>query len=147
MNVTQINKAALEVLGPVFRVFLEETQLVGNADFVVMDNAFQRKDDVYARGIAALSLGEAGWDEAAHCFEALTKGAPDFAEGYFQAAALAKLRGQIATARTYSEEAIRLHPAHDAYVRLAAALRTSNGENQHRLVEPISASSRITSAS
>jgi hypothetical protein len=123
MNMTQINKAASEVLGPVFRMFLEEAQLVGNADFVVMDNAFQRKAEVYARGIAALSLGEAGWDEAEHCFEALTIGAPDFAEGYFQAGALAKLRGRIATARAHAEEATRLYPANDAYVELAAALR------------------------
>jgi len=127
MNGPELNEAALETLGPVFRMFIEESRSIGDPNVVVMNNSFHSKADVYQRGIAALSLGEAGWDEAERCFEALTTGAPDFAEGYFQAGALAKSRGHLAAARAHAEEAIRMAPDNEAYRALAAALRAPEG--------------------
>jgi hypothetical protein len=119
----ELNEAALRVLGPVFAMFMAENRSIGDPDLVVMDNTFHSKADVYQRGIAALSFGEAGWNEAERYFAALTAGAPDFAEGYFQAGSLAKSRGHLAAARLYAEEAIRMAPENKAYSALAAALR------------------------
>jgi hypothetical protein len=126
MNRTQQNEAAAEILGPIFQMYVNESRLIGDPDVVVLDNVFEAKTHVFERGMAALSCGEAGWDETERCFTALVKGAPDFAEGFFQAARLARARGQFGTARSHAAEAVRLHPGRQVYLEFAGDLFASS---------------------
>jgi len=117
-NAAEKQDAAISVLGPLYAAYLDQTKLMGSAKHVVVGESFESKQAVYERGLSALSHGEPGWNEAETCFDALVTGAPDFAEGFFQAAALARRRGQKATARALAQRANELDPNQPNYRRL-----------------------------
>lgn len=72
-------------------------------------------ETVYERGIAALKKGNRGLAEAEQCFDDLVQRIPDHAEGCFQAARIAKRRGNHERALSLMANAVRLSPDHALY--------------------------------
>jgi tetratricopeptide (TPR) repeat protein len=124
IGASELNAEAAEVLGPLYEEFLALQNQIGNPDCVVIGNSFCDKTATYLRGIDALSRGQDGWFEAEECFDALADGAPDFAEGYFQAGALARLQGNLKKAREMATNALNLLPSNQAYQALVKDLQT-----------------------
>src|SRR5262249_35027221 len=108
-----LDAEAARVLGPLYREFNEQNRKIGHPDYVVLDGELRSKDDVYRLGTEALRLGDEGLCEAEKYFNALVEGAPEFAEGFFQAARVAERRGSAEVASTLMAEAVRLHPSHE----------------------------------
>jgi hypothetical protein len=82
----------------------------------VLDGELRLKYEVYELGLQALRLGDEGLGEAEKYFNALVDGAPEFAEGFFQAARVAERKQAQDRARSLMAEAVRLLPTHDIYV-------------------------------
>jgi hypothetical protein len=120
----ELSAEAAKVLGPLYEEFLTLQNQVGNPDYVVIGNSFCDKTATYLRGMDALSRGQDGWFEAEQCFDALADGAPDFAEGYFQAGALARLKGNVKKAREMATNALNLLPSNQAYQALVKDLQS-----------------------
>ena len=110
-----IDEEAVRVLGPTYAAFLRQNAEIGAEDTVYLEDRFVSVEDVYRRGLDALSLGDAGLGEADTCFAALVDGAPEFGEGFFQAARTAERRGDMDRARTLMREAVRLAADHTGY--------------------------------
>jgi tetratricopeptide (TPR) repeat protein len=124
IGAAELSAEAANVLGPLYEEFLTLQNQIGNPDYVVIGNSLCDKTATYLRGIEALSRGQGGWFEAEECFDALADGAPDFAEGYFQAGALARLKGNTKKAREMATKALNLLPSNRAYQELVEDLRT-----------------------
>jgi len=103
---------------------------IGNPDYVVIGDSFYDKNATYRRGMDALSRGQDGWFEAEECFDALADGAPDFAEGFFQAGALARLKGDMKKARDMATKALTLLPSNRAYQTLVGDLQAESRPEQ-----------------
>jgi len=80
--------------------------------------------ETYDRGLAALQGGDDSLSEAEKCFESLIRSAPDFAEGFFQAARIAERRGDSERAVSLMAEAVRLLPSHELYNQELGRLRS-----------------------
>lgn len=106
---------AEHVLGPLYREFQEQNRKIGHPDYVVLDGELRLKDEIYNSGMEALQRGDDGLDDAKKCFDALIGGAPEFAEGFFQAARVAERQGAADRACSLFAEAVRLLPTHDLY--------------------------------
>ncbi len=81
------NEAAAEVLGPIFRTYLDESRLIGDPDFVVLNNAFKTKMEVYERGMAAMSIGEFGLGGSRALPDGAGHGCAGFCRGLFSSSA------------------------------------------------------------
>lgn len=106
-------EAAVAALGPLYQAFLTETQRLGDGDYVVVDNQFLPKIEAYEAAMKAMSEGRDS--DAETLFDALTSGAPDFGEGFFQAGQLAMKQGDRRKALSLYAEAAQLAPHHDGY--------------------------------
>jgi hypothetical protein len=111
-----LEEEAIRVLGPLYDQFQEQNLKIGHPDYVVLDGELRLKDEVYGFGLEALRLGDEGLGEAEKYFNALVDGAPEFAEGFFQAARVAERQHAQDRARSLMAEAVRLFPTHDIYV-------------------------------
>jgi tetratricopeptide (TPR) repeat protein len=120
----ELNAEAAKVLGPLYEMFLTLQNRIGNPDYVVIGSSFYDKTATYLRGMDALSRGQEGWSAAEECFDALADGAPDFAEGYFQAGALARLKDNRKKAREMAATAQKLEPSNQTYRALVKDLQT-----------------------
>jgi tetratricopeptide (TPR) repeat protein len=120
----ELSAEAAQILGPLYEEFVALQNQIGNPDYVVIGNSFCDKTATYLRGLDALSRGQEGWLDAEECFDALADGAPDFAEGYFQAGALARLKGNVKKAREMAANALNLLPSNQAYQALVKDLQT-----------------------
>jgi predicted O-methyltransferase YrrM len=99
-----------------------------NRDFVLIENRYQRIDELYQAGLQALTRdNEEGRREAERCFALLTAHAPRFGEAFFQAARLAEKRGDTARAAQLMGEAVRLTPDHALYKSEFETLRSRLG--------------------
>jgi hypothetical protein len=106
-------EAAVAVLGPTYQSFLDETQHLGEAGYVVVGGSFKPTMEIYEAGMRAMSEGRD--DEAETFFRALTDGAPDFGEGFFQAGQMAMKLGDQRKALSMYAEAVQLAPTHVGY--------------------------------
>jgi hypothetical protein len=121
-----LEEEATRVLGPLYQEFQEQNRRIGNPDYVVLDGELRLKNEVYQLGIEALQHGNEGLDDAFKLFNALVEGAPEFAEGFFQAGRVAERRGSLVRACSLMAEAVRLLPTHDLYRNELQRMRELN---------------------
>jgi len=110
-----LHEEAARVLGPLYAAYRRQTQHLGQPDYVILDDQFLHRDAAYKRLLAALSLGDEGRSAAEKYAAALVRGAPEFGEGYFQAARLAAARGDHAKGLALLQQAVKMTPEHAGY--------------------------------
>jgi hypothetical protein len=122
MHTPERNEEAVAVLGPIYRSYLEETRNLGQTGYVAIDGMLLNVEHVYALGMAALSRGKAGWEQARRYFDVLVSGSPEFGEGFYQSAALAEREGNLSLAMQHAREAVRQLPDNSNYAALLQRL-------------------------
>jgi hypothetical protein len=108
-----LDRAAVALLGPLYRAYLDEAQQVGGDGHVVFENRFISIMDAYDAGMKAMSAGRDS--EAEAYFTSLVGGALEFGEGFFQAGQLAEKMEDQRKALQFYAEATRLAPMHEGY--------------------------------